>query len=55
MARSRSRAGGGEAGSGPRVCAEEGCETRLSVYNDADHCSIHHPNVLLRTRGRHIA
>jgi hypothetical protein len=55
MARSRSRTAAGEGGSGPRVCAEEGCETRLSVYNDADHCSLHHPNVLLRTRGRHIA
>ena len=55
MARSRSRTGSGAAGSGPRVCAEEGCETRLSVYNDAEHCSLHHPTVLLRTRGRHIA
>ena len=55
MARSRSRAGGGQAGARARVCAEEGCETRLSVYNDADHCSLHHPTVLLRTRGRHIA
>ena len=55
MARSRSRAGNGNLGSGPRVCAEDGCETRLSVYNEADHCSLHHPTVLLRTRGRHIA
>ncbi|QYG94632.1 hypothetical protein HC251_20785 [Iamia sp. SCSIO 61187] len=56
MPRSRSRAGSTAAGSaGPRVCAEEGCETRLSVYNDAEHCSLHHPTVLLRTRGRHIA
>jgi hypothetical protein len=41
--------------SGPRVCAEPGCTTRLSVYNDAEHCSLHHPAELLRTRGRHIA
>lgn len=40
---------------GPRTCAEPGCETRLSVYNDAEHCSLHHPVELLRTRGRHIA
>jgi hypothetical protein len=40
---------------GPRTCAEPGCETRLSVYNDAQHCSLHNPAVLLRTRGRHIA
>lgn len=40
---------------GPRTCAESGCDTRLSVYNEADHCSLHHPAELLRTRGRHIA
>ncbi len=54
MPRSRTRAASAGT-SGPRVCAEEGCETRLSVYNDAEHCSLHHPTVLLRTRGRHIA
>ncbi len=54
MPRSRSRARDA-AGSGPRVCAEEGCETRLSVYNDTEHCSLHHPTVMLRTRGRNIA
>ena len=51
MPRSRNRRTGG----GPRICAEQGCETRLSVYNDADHCSLHHTDVVLRTRGRHIA
>lgn len=51
MPRSRNR----RTGEGPRTCAEEGCETRLSVYNDADHCSLHHADVVLRTRGRHIA
>jgi len=40
---------------GGRTCSEPGCETRLSVYNDAEHCSLHHPAELLRTRGRHIA
>ena len=55
MARSRSRSSQASSERGPRVCAEEGCDTRLSVYNDADHCSLHHPTVLLRTRGRHIA
>jgi hypothetical protein len=38
-----------------RTCAEEGCTTRLSVYNDTAHCSLHCPAELLRTRGRHIA
>lgn len=38
-----------------RVCAEVGCRTRLSVYNEADRCSLHHPTEVLRTRGRHIA
>jgi hypothetical protein len=55
VARSRSRSSQAGGERGPRVCAEEGCDTRLSVYNDADHCSLHHPTVLLRTRGRHIA
>jgi hypothetical protein len=56
MPRARSKASDARrAGGGPRTCAEPGCETRLSVYNDADHCSLHHPTELLRTRGRHIA
>jgi hypothetical protein len=55
MGRSRSASASSAERSGPRVCAEPGCSTRLSVYNDAEHCSLHHPAELLRTRGRHIA
>jgi len=55
MTRARGAAAAAAASPGVRVCAEDGCTTRLSVYNDAEHCSLHHPNVLLRTRGRHIA
>jgi hypothetical protein len=35
-----------------RVCVREGCETRLSIYNDGDHCGLHAPMVVPRTRGR---
>ncbi len=55
MARARGAAAAAVASPALRVCAEEGCTTRLSVYNDAEHCSLHHPAELLRTRGRHIA
>ncbi len=55
MPRSRASSVARTAEGGPRTCAEPGCETRLSVYNDAEHCSLHNPAVLLRTRGRHIA
>lgn len=55
MPRSRTSPASRSAGGEPRTCAEAGCETRLSVYNDAQHCSLHNPAVLLRTRGRHIA
>jgi hypothetical protein len=37
---------------GGRVCAEPGCGTRLSVYNDLDHCAVHAPMVVPRMRGR---
>ncbi len=26
-----------------RVCAHEGCETRISRYNKAKHCYVHAP------------
>jgi hypothetical protein len=39
----------------PRVCASDGCKTRLSVYNEAEMCSLHQPEEVLRTRGRRIA
>lgn len=35
-----------------RVCEQGGCETRLSIYNDGDRCSLHAPMVVPRTRGR---
>ena len=34
-----------------RICAESGCATRLSVYNDLEHCSLHAPLVVGRMRG----
>ncbi len=37
---------------GDRVCAEADCSTRLSVYNDLDHCSLHTPMVVPRMRGK---
>ncbi|CAN5558414.1 MAG: hypothetical protein ACR2JF_07070 [Iamia sp.] len=55
MPRSRASSRTRTAEAGPRTCAEPDCETRLSVYNDAEHCSVHNPAELLRTRGRHIA
>lgn len=55
MPRSRSSSVARAAVVGARTCAEPDCETRLSVYNDAEHCSLHNPAMLLRTRGRHIA
>jgi hypothetical protein len=38
-----------------RVCREVGCETKLSVYNDAAFCSLHAPMVVPRTRGKKLA
>jgi hypothetical protein len=38
-----------------RVCAEPGCETRLSIYNDGRHCALHEPMTTPRTRGKKIA
>ena len=35
-----------------RVCERPGCETRLSIYNDGKHCSLHAPMQVPRTRGR---
>lgn len=37
-----------------RVCEEDRCETRLSIYNDGSWCSLHAPMVVPRTRGRKI-
>ncbi|MBW3610420.1 MAG: hypothetical protein M3N37_09300 [Actinomycetota bacterium] len=38
-----------------RVCREEDCHTRLSIYNDGPFCSVHEPMSTPRTRGRKIA
>ncbi|MEJ7584722.1 MAG: hypothetical protein WKF43_11705 [Acidimicrobiales bacterium] len=38
-----------------RVCADSGCETKLSIYNDGEHCSLHQPMETPRMRGRKIA
>ena len=38
-----------------RTCSEEGCRTRLSIYNESEYCSLHHRAVTPRTRGRKIA
>jgi hypothetical protein len=38
-----------------RVCAEEGCGTRLSIYNDSCFCSRHAPRAAPRMRGKKIA
>jgi hypothetical protein len=37
-----------------RVCEREGCSTRLSIYNDSSHCSLHAPMTVPRTRGKKI-
>jgi hypothetical protein len=37
-----------------RVCREDGCETKLSVYNDGLFCSLHAPMVVPRTRGKKL-
>ena len=35
-----------------RVCGEPGCATRLSVYNEHEHCALHQPMVVPRMRGK---
>jgi hypothetical protein len=37
---------------GGRVCEEPDCETRLSVYNEQDFCSLHAVMVVPRMRGK---
>jgi len=34
-----------------RLCAEANCETRLSIYNKGDYCSLHTQSVV-RLRGK---
>ena len=38
-----------------RICREDECETRLSIYNDGSFCSVHAPMSTPRTRGTKIA
>ncbi len=38
-----------------RVCREDGCNTRLSLYNPGKFCSLHEPMTVPRTRGKKIA
>jgi len=38
-----------------RVCADRRCSTKLSIYNDGEHCSLHQPMETPRMRGRKIA
>lgn len=38
-----------------RICQDEECETRLSIYNDGSFCSVHAPMSTPRTRGKKIA
>lgn len=35
-----------------RTCLESGCETKLSIYNDLEFCSLHAPMVVPRMRGK---
>lgn len=37
-----------------RVCREDACQTKLSVYNDGAFCSLHAPMVVPRTRGKKL-
>jgi hypothetical protein len=38
-----------------RVCAEDGCETKLSIYNEGAYCCLHEPESTPRLRGKKIA
>ncbi|CAN5211943.1 hypothetical protein BH24ACT1_BH24ACT1_07940 [soil metagenome] len=38
-----------------RICGEDDCQTRLSIYNDGSFCSVHAPMSTPRTRGKKIA
>jgi hypothetical protein len=38
-----------------RVCAAEGCETRISRYNAREFCHLHAPKKYPRVRGRWVA
>lgn len=38
-----------------RVCKEQGCSTKLSIYNKGKFCYVHEPTKVPRTRGRKVA
>ena len=40
---------------GGRVCAADGCETKLSIYNKWDYCWQHEPVHTYISRGRRSA
>jgi len=37
-----------------RVCAEPECDTRLSVYNESDHCALHMVGLMPWVRGSKV-
>jgi hypothetical protein len=37
-----------------RVCAQSGCDTRLSRYNTREHCNQHAPITYPRVRGKFV-
>ncbi|HVA05486.1 MAG TPA: hypothetical protein VNG12_01975 [Acidimicrobiales bacterium] len=37
-----------------RVCGENACGTKLSVYNDGYFCSLHAPGEVPRMRGKKV-
>jgi hypothetical protein len=38
-----------------RVCAVDGCHTRLSIYNGSEYCWVHEPVRYPRVRGKSMA
>lgn len=38
-----------------RICADPGCDTKLSMYNKRDYCHVHAPVKFPRVRGRIVA
>jgi hypothetical protein len=38
-----------------RICAEPGCDTKLSIYNDDEYCCLHLSPSTPRLRGKKIA
>ncbi|HUY63796.1 MAG TPA: hypothetical protein VMV14_04700 [Acidimicrobiales bacterium] len=38
-----------------RTCDQDGCQTKLSIYNDGHYCYQHEPQATPRMRGKKIA